>query len=113
MAIHKFAFPTTIHFGPGARKLVAAHLVEAGCRRPLIVTDKGIAALPVLVGFRGTLAGLDAGVYSGVQGNPVASQVRAGAEALGVDLDPGIVTVRSHRTNRRERDERGRCECCR
>jgi len=48
MTIHKFAFPTTIHFGPGARKLVATHLAEAACRRPLIVTDKGIAALPVL-----------------------------------------------------------------
>ena len=81
MTIHKFAFPTTIHFGPGARKLVAAHLAEAACRRPLIVTDKGIAALPVLAEFRGTLAGMDAGVYSGVQGNPVASQVRAGVDA--------------------------------
>ena len=81
MAIHKFAFPTTIHFGPGARKLVAAHLAEAGCKRPLIVTDKGIAALPVLAEFRGTLSGLEVGVYSGVQGNPVASQVRDGADA--------------------------------
>ena len=81
MTIHKFAFPTTIHFGPGARKLVATHLAEAACRRPLIVTDKGIAALPVLAEFRGTLAGMDAGVYSGVQGNPVASQVRAGVDA--------------------------------
>jgi alcohol dehydrogenase class IV len=81
MAVHKFAFPTTIHFGPGARKLVAAHLADAGCRRPLVVTDKGIAALPVLAEFRGTLGGLDAGVYSGVQGNPVASQVRSGIEA--------------------------------
>jgi alcohol dehydrogenase class IV len=81
MAVHTFAFPTTIHFGPGARKLVAAHLKEAGCRRPLVVTDKGIAALPVLAEFRATLEDLEAGVFSGVQGNPVASQVRAGVDA--------------------------------
>jgi len=81
MAIYKFAFPTTIHFGPGARKLVAECLKAAGCKRPLIVTDKGLAALPVLAEFRGTLQGLEAGVYSGVHGNPVASQVRAGADA--------------------------------
>lgn len=81
MAVHKFAFPTTIHFGPGARKLVAAHLKEAGCKRPLVVTDRGIAALPVLAEFVATLEGLEAGVYSGVQGNPVASQVRAGVDA--------------------------------
>ena len=81
MSVQKFAFPTTIHFGPGARKLVAAHLKEVGCQRPLIVTDKGLAALPVLAEFRATLAGLDVGVYSGVQGNPVASQVRGGVDA--------------------------------
>jgi alcohol dehydrogenase class IV len=81
MAVHTFAFPTTIHFGPEARKRVAVHLREAGCRRPLVVTDSGIAALPVLAEFVATLAGLEAGVYSGVQGNPVASQVRAGVDA--------------------------------
>jgi alcohol dehydrogenase class IV len=37
--------------------------------------------LPVLADFRRTLSGLEAGVYSGVQGNPVASQVRAGVDA--------------------------------
>ena len=81
MSVQKFAFPTTIHFGPGARKLVSEQLTAVGCKRPLIVTDKGLAALPVLAEFRGTLAGLEIGVYSGVQGNPVASQVRAGVQA--------------------------------
>jgi alcohol dehydrogenase class IV len=79
MAIHKFAFPTTIHFGPGARKLVAEHLKAAGCLRPLIVTDKGIAGLPLLKEFQSLLP--HSSVYSGVQGNPVASQVREGAKA--------------------------------
>jgi len=81
MAVHTFAFPTMIHFGPGARKLVATHLKEAGCKRPLVVTDKGIATLPMLGEFVATLAELEAGVYSGVEGNPVASQVRAGVDA--------------------------------
>ena len=84
MAIHKFAFPTTIHFGPGARKLVAENLAAAGCKRPLIVTDRGIAGLPFFEDFRKDLKGLDTGVYSGVQGNPVATQVRVGAEAYRV-----------------------------
>jgi hypothetical protein len=81
MTVHHFAFPTTIHFGPGARQLVAEHLKGAGCLRPLIVTDKGIAALPVLKEFVSELKGLHSGVFSGVQGNPVASQVKAGADA--------------------------------
>lgn len=81
MAIHKFAFPTTIHFGPGARKLVAENLKAAGCKRPLLVTDKGLAALPVLGEFRSFFPGIALEVFSGVQGNPTASQVRAGAAA--------------------------------
>ena len=38
MSISSFNFPTPIKFGAGARKLVAAHLTEVGCKRPLIVT---------------------------------------------------------------------------
>ena len=47
MTIFRFSFPTTIHFGPGARKLVGSHLAERGLKRPLVVTDKGLAALPI------------------------------------------------------------------
>ena len=46
MAITKFSFPTSITFGPGARTEVAAHLKSQGVKRPLIVTDKGLANLP-------------------------------------------------------------------
>jgi len=79
MTIHQFAFPTWIHFGPGAIKLVAEHLKERGCLRPLIVTDKGIAGLPLLSEFQSLIP--HSQVYSGVQGNPVASQVAEGAKA--------------------------------
>jgi alcohol dehydrogenase class IV len=80
--IHTFAFPTVIHFGPGARKLVAAHLGKTGRRRPLLVTDQGLAGLPVLAEFRSTLAALEVAVFSGVQGNPVAAQVRNGVASF-------------------------------
>jgi alcohol dehydrogenase class IV len=83
MTITRFSFPTTIHFGPGARKLVGVHLRELGLRRPLIVTDRSLATLPVLPEFLGHLkTGLDSGVYSGVHGNPTASQVTAGVAAF-------------------------------
>ena len=81
MTIHRFAFPTTIHFGPGARKLVAENLKAAGCKRPLLVTDKGLAALPVLGEFRALLSEINLEIFSGVEGNPTASQARAGADA--------------------------------
>ena len=81
MSIHSFAFPTPIQFGAGARKLVGPHLLAAGCKRPLIVTDKALGALPVLAEFRTHLTGLDVAVYSGVFGNPTCSQVMEGAVA--------------------------------
>ena len=62
--IHRFSFPTTIHFGPGARRLVAEHLKAQGVRRPLVVTDRGIAPLPLLAEFIGGLEGLEVAVYS-------------------------------------------------
>ncbi|MCC6194860.1 MAG: iron-containing alcohol dehydrogenase [Burkholderiales bacterium] len=81
MAIERFAFPTTIHFGAGARKLVGEHLTKQGVKRPLLVTDRGIAALPLLKSFLTELGGLDVGVYSEIFGNPVRKQVMDGAAA--------------------------------
>ena len=63
-------------------KLVAAHLLERGFRRPLIVTDRALAALPVTAEFRGHLQGLDVALFDGVFGNPTCAQVMAGAAAF-------------------------------
>ena len=81
MTITNFSFPTAIKFGADARKLVAAHLLEAGCKRPLIVTDRALGALPVLAEFKSHLGGLEVAVFSGVFGNPTCSQVMDGAAA--------------------------------
>jgi alcohol dehydrogenase class IV len=82
MSITGFSFPTTIRFGPGARKEVAPHLQSQGFKRPLIVTDKALAQLPVLAEFRTHLAGLDVAVFCGVFGNPTCSKVMDGAAAF-------------------------------
>ncbi len=82
MTIASFSFPTAIKFGVGARKLVADHLREQGCKRPLIVTDQALGALPVLAEFRSLLDSFDVAVYSGVFGNPTCSQVMDGAAAF-------------------------------
>jgi alcohol dehydrogenase class IV len=83
MTIAKFAFPTTIHFGAGARRLAGPHLREMGLKRPLIVTDRGLAALPLVAELQAELAaaGLAVDVYGGVFGNPTGSQVMGGAAA--------------------------------
>ena len=82
MTITHFSFPTPIEFGAGARKRVAAHLLKAGFRRPLIVTDRALGALPVLTEFKTHLGGLEVAVFCGVFGNPTCSQVMDGAAAF-------------------------------
>ena len=82
MSVSRFAFPTPIHFGAGARALVAPHLLEQGLRRPLIVTDRALARLPVMQEFLSHLKGLEVAVYDGVFGNPTCAQVMAGAAAF-------------------------------
>ncbi len=81
MNITRFAFPTPIHFGAGARKQVAAHLLGLGLKRPLIVTDRALALLPVTAEFQSHLQGLQWATFDGVFGNPTCAQVMAGAAA--------------------------------
>jgi hypothetical protein len=88
MTLSRFAFPTTIHFGPGACKLVAEHLRAQGVSRPLIVTDRGIATLPLLERFSAGMKGLEVAVYSQLWGNPTRSQV-----------DNGVGAYRAHRAD--------------
>jgi len=91
MGIERFSFPTTIHFGPGARGLVADHLKGQGIERPLLVTDRGIASLPLLKRFLADLPGLDVAVYSDISGNPVRRQVMSGAAAFNAHRADAVI----------------------
>ena len=83
MTISRFSFPTDIQFGAGASNLVGDHLRERGFARPIVVTDKGLATLPVLKNFVANLgAGLSVHLFAGVQGNPTASQAMQGRDAF-------------------------------
>ena len=93
MSLHRFAFPTSILFGAGARKDVAPHLVASGHSRPLVVTDRALAALPVFERFLGGLTGVEPGVFRGVSGNPVRSQVAEGAGAYRAHRADSIIGI--------------------
>jgi alcohol dehydrogenase class IV len=83
VAIYQYNFPTKIHFGAGAIGLLPGALREASVERPLIVTDRGVGALPWVAALEERLNSerLSARTFSGVFGNPVKSQVLAGVEA--------------------------------
>ena len=72
-----FNFPTKIHFGAGAVRILPTTLAETGIKKPLIVTDPGIHATPV---FTAVTSALEAGgvpyeVFAGVHGNPIEDDV--------------------------------------
>jgi alcohol dehydrogenase class IV len=93
--IHQFNYPTRIQFGPGAVKLLADALGVVARKRPLVVTDKGLAPLPPVTGTVKLLeeGGLAPAVFSGIWGNPVKSQVTAGVEAFKAHNADAIVAL--------------------
>jgi alcohol dehydrogenase class IV len=92
-AIVRFSFPTDIRFGVGARHQVGPELRHAGVVRPLVVTDKGVSALPFVAELVDALAGdgLRPELFDGVWGNPVGRQVRAGVAAFVAHDADGVV----------------------
>lgn len=91
--MHRFSFPTQIHFGSGSVELVAADLKANGVSRPLIVTDSGIASLSFCNDLLLSLnkAGLKPSIFSNIVGNPVKSQVVAGVNSFRESKSDGIV----------------------
>ena len=91
-AIHTYSFPTTIHFGAGARQRLPDTIAQLGIQQPLVVSDRDIAQLPW---FKEILGLLDAPVqpFTEVWGNPVVSQVAAGLVAFREQNADGIIAV--------------------
>jgi alcohol dehydrogenase class IV len=58
-----------------------------------VVTDRGLAALPLFERFLAELSGVTPHVFSGVWGNPVRSQVMAGAAAFRERVSDSIIGI--------------------
>lgn len=86
-------YPTAIRFGAGRIRELPEACRELGMKRPLLVTDPGLAALP-LVGETANLcreADLGCEIFSDVRGNPVESNVSAGVEAYRQGGHDGVI----------------------
>ncbi len=73
-------YPTAIRFGAGRISELPDACKSLGIRKPLLVTDPGLAALPMIADAveRCRQAGLPCEVFSSVQANPVEENVMAG-----------------------------------
>ena len=89
----KWNFPTTVLFGPGRIKELPAGLKAAGIARALIVTDPGLAKLPVVASTLAVLdaAGVQYGVFSDVKPNPVESNLYAGVKVYQDGKHDGVI----------------------
>jgi alcohol dehydrogenase class IV len=95
MSVVQFNFPTIIRFGAGAVDEMPAFLFDQGCRRPLLVTDATIAALPFFKKIVVDLAsvGLSVSVFHNIHKNPVKSDVYAGTDEYDAYQCDGVIAL--------------------
>lgn len=88
-----WSYPTAIRFGAGRIKELAEACRAAGIQRPLLVTDAGLAKLPITAKAIDLIkeAGLPVALFSDVQSNPVDSNVEAGIAAFRAGGHDGVV----------------------
>ena len=86
-------YPTSIRFGAGRIGELPAACRELGMQRPLLVTDKGLAGLPMIDAAVAACNadGLGCKAFSEVQGNPVGANVEAGVAAYRDGDHDGII----------------------
>ena len=88
-------YPTAIKYGVGRIRELAEFCKASGIKRPLVVTDKGLAALPMMAEIMADLkqAGLKAVLFADVRPNPVEENVLAGCRAFTEGKHDGVVAV--------------------
>ncbi len=88
-----WSYPTAIRFGPGRIAELPEACRAAGMTRPLLVTDPGLAALPMVhdAVARNAAAGLPTAVFSAIRSNPVGRNVTDGLAAYRAGGHDGVV----------------------
>ena len=86
-------YPTPIRFGNGRIRELADACVALGMRRPLLVTDRGLAGLDITARARGHLAagGLGDALFAEVDPNPTGANLEAGLAVYRTGGHDGVV----------------------
>ncbi|PTE15609.1 iron-containing alcohol dehydrogenase [Pseudogemmobacter blasticus] len=88
-----WSYPTAIKFGVGRIGELADHAKEAGLKKPLLVTDKALASLPITAAALDVLekAGLGRAVFSDVDPNPNEKNMAAGIAVYNEGKHDGVI----------------------
>ena len=91
--IANWSYPTAIKFGAERIVQLADHCRDAGMRRPLLVTDRALAALPITARALDILdaGGLGRAMFSGVDANPTEENLAAGIATFVAGGHDGVV----------------------
>ncbi len=91
--VGNWSYPTAIKFGPGRIKELPEACLAAGMKRPLLVTDKGLADLPITTATLDIMeaAGLGRGLFSEVDPNPNEKNLEAGVAAYNAGGHDGVI----------------------
>ncbi len=86
-------YPTAVRFGTGRAAEIGDACKELGMTNPLLVTDPGLAALPMIEDAVKSCenAGLKCSVYSDVKPNPVGKNVDDGVAAYKAGGHDGVI----------------------
>ena len=86
-------YPTSIRFGAGRIRELPEACRSLGMQSPLLVTDSGLAALPMIGQAVASCreAGLGCGVFSDIQANPVEQNVSDGVAAFRDGGHDGVI----------------------
>ncbi|MGE0830985.1 MAG: iron-containing alcohol dehydrogenase [Hyphomonadaceae bacterium] len=87
--IGNWNYPTAIKFGAGRIRELPDHVRALGMKRPLLVTDKALAALPVTQQTLSLVA--EAGLFCDVQSNPTEQNLEAGVAAYRSGGHDGVI----------------------
>jgi alcohol dehydrogenase class IV len=88
-----WSYPTAIKFGVGRIAELADHCKSAGIARPLLVTDRALATLPITAQALDVLAagGLGRAVFSAVDPNPHEGNMAEGIAAYRAGNHDGVI----------------------
>lgn len=88
-----WSYPTAVKFGPGRIRELADHCKAVGMKKPLLVTDKALASLPITAQALDILdaAGLGRAVFSEVDPNPNERNMEAGLKVYRAGGHDGVV----------------------
>lgn len=88
-----FGFPTAIKFGAGRVKELSDLCKEAKISRPLLVTDPGLAAMPMVASIVSDLEkdGLGVAVFSDIKPNPIEKNITDGVIAFKAGGHDGVI----------------------